>query len=48
MCINRLKCQRVEDDVGEREKPEKTAERKKETRIKNEQVNRRKSRRLKV
>lgn len=38
----------LEDDVGEREKPEKTAAKKEETRIKNEQVNTRKSRRLKV
>lgn len=48
VCINRLKCQRAEDDVGESEKPEKTAEKKEETRIKSEQVNIRKSRRLNI
>lgn len=47
VCINRLKCQRAQDDVGEREKPEKTAEEKEKNRIKSEQVNTR-SRRLKV
>lgn len=49
VCINRLKCQRAEDDVGEREKAEKTAEKKEEARRKNEQeTNTRKSRRLKI
>lgn len=48
LCINRLKCQRAEDDVGECEKPGKTAEKKEEARRKNEQETyTRKSRRLK-
>lgn len=34
VCINRLKCQRAEDDVGEREKLGKTAEKKEEARRK--------------
>jgi len=34
VCINKLKCQRDEDDVGECEKAEKTAEKKEEARRK--------------
>lgn len=49
VCINRLKCQRAEDDVGECEKAEMTAEKREEARRKNEQeTNTRKSRRFKI